>query len=90
MICTILNSNNYFLFPNPVNNNSTLRFNGEGFYSIRLLDLNGKEIKMLLKENLKSGLHELPINISSLQNGFYTIEISNGGNKLYKKMILVK
>ena len=88
-IGSINENTDYMIYPNPVSNAATLRYTGGSKISVRLLDLSGKQIKILKNEDNKTGLHELQIDCSLLAMGCYTVEISDGVMKIFKKLILI-
>ncbi len=68
------------IYPNPVND--IIRINSENNYSIVLRDINGRE---LIKRNNFS--KDDLINVSSLENGIYLIEIFNNSERYIQKII---
>ncbi len=88
-ILSINEKNDYFIYPNPVNNSAILRFNGRGIISVRLLDLDGKQVKILLNEDVKTGMHELPLDCTLLTRGCYTVEILHNAKKIFRKLVLI-
>lgn len=83
-------------FPNPFNPTTKIKFTvpTEGFVSLKVYDVIGNEVAELVKENRKSGTHEVTFDASDLSSGvyFYKINISgqSGDFVQTKKMILLK
>lgn len=86
---SVSDNNECIIYPNPVNNSATLRFNAGGKVSVKLFDVNGRLIKMLMNENLKPCMHELPIDCFGITRGCYTIEITDSIKKIFKKLVLI-
>ncbi len=80
-------------YPNPVTNSTTIQYSvvDNGFVSIKIFDVLGKEVTSLVNENKTTGTYEVKYNASSLQNGvyFYTM-ISNNKSVATQKMIVNK
>jgi len=81
-------------YPNPFNESTTIHFkiNNEGFYSIKIYDLTGKEIKTIENLYLHPGDHFIKLRLDNLPSGFYLyalIKLSNN-TTLSKKMIFIK
>jgi subtilisin-like proprotein convertase family protein len=80
---------NFNAYPNPFNSSIQINFTAESdkIYSIKLIDQIGRTIK---QENFQSTENKSTIftlnNLSELQKGVYFIEISNGSQKIIKKM----
>jgi hypothetical protein len=83
-------------YPNPFNPSTILSFSipNEGNVTIKLYDITGKELAVLLNSNLTSGKHSLDIDFSKiskgLSSGTYLYSIKNSGITLTKKMIFAK
>lgn len=89
-ISPINENTEYVIYPNPVNNSATLRFDGDGKISVRLFDISGNQMKILLNEDAKTGVKELQIDCSQLAMGCYTIEITDGLKRIFRKLVLIK
>lgn len=91
-------------YPNPFNPGTMIKFQikESGFVSLKVYDILGKEVAILVNENLKEGTYEIPFNISQNNNNdltsgiyFYKLEINNNTKNNYnfiqtKKMIFIK
>jgi len=83
-------------YPNPFNPSTILSFTipSEGNVTIKLYDITGKELSILLNSNLTSGKHSLAIDFSKISNGLssgtYIYSIKHAGITLTRKMIFAK
>ncbi|MEO8511994.1 MAG: T9SS type A sorting domain-containing protein [Ignavibacteria bacterium] len=79
-------------YPNPFNPVTTIKYSipAESKVKITVYDLLGKEISVLVDENLKAGDHEVRFDASALASGTYFYKIEAGSVINIKKMILVK
>ena len=85
-------------YPNPFNPSTTIRFTVPGktdevsHISLKVYDIMGKEIVVLVNSNFGSGTYEINWNASSVSSGvyFYRITGGNGSFSETKKMILSK
>ncbi len=88
--------NLYQNYPNPFNPTTTINFSlpEEAFVKLKIWDILGNEIAVLVNERLSPGNYEAIFNISSARGGvpsgvyFYSLEA--GGFSLRKKMIIIK
>jgi len=69
---------NFFLFPNPASNSFSMNL-GNKVDVLNILDLNGKKVLSQLVSGNAS------VNISSLANGVYIVDVNGIHNKLVKK-----
>ena len=69
------------IYPNPAKELIHLDFNSHGLTHFKLINPNGTAV---LKGQFKS---KTSINIQHLPQGLYIIELTNGGNRFYQKMI---
>jgi hypothetical protein len=84
-------------YPNPFNPSTTIGFEvpSAGFVQVRVFDILGKELSILVSQNLQRGTYEVTFDGSRLNSGvyFYTLDF-NGENGIYrkdsKKLILSK
>lgn len=79
-------------YPNPFNPVTKINFSvpKAGFISIKVYDINGKEIKNLVNEFKSAGNYFVNFDGSSLASGTYFYRIETGEFKEVKKMILIK
>ena len=79
-------------YPNPFNPYTTIEFSipKEGFTSLRVYDLLGREAAILLNDVLVPGSYNVKFEGSSLTSGTYFYVLTSGPTRLVKKMILLK
>lgn len=87
----------YQNYPNPFNPTTTIKFNlpESGFTTLKVYDLFGKEVAILIKENLNSGTYEVKFSTDELKDqkltsGVYFYQLKSGKYSEIKKMILLK
>ena len=79
-------------YPNPFNPSTTIRFDVTKVQLIRLsvFDVLGKEIVVLVDEQLRSGTYAIDWNASGVATGVYFYTLSAEGYTETKKMMLLK
>lgn len=79
-------------FPNPFNPTTVIRFAlpVAGQTALKLYDITGAQIKVLVSEELPSGKHEVVFDASSLASGVYFYRLETPGFSATRKMMLVK
>ncbi len=83
-------------YPNPFNPSTKINYDlpADGKVAIRLFDMSGKEVAVLVNEVKTAGYHTIDFNASNLSSGVYLYRISvegNGNNFVdTKKLMLVK
>jgi Secretion system C-terminal sorting domain len=84
-------------YPNPFNPITKITYNiaRESHVSLKIYDILGKEIKVLVNEQQEPGNHSIILNASALPSGvyFYRIEAKDNTGKKYiltKKMEVLK
>jgi hypothetical protein len=80
------------LFPNPASQQATLEFtlrNTERI-QIRLTDITGKELVLVMDEQLQKGTHQVIIPVSNCKTGFYLCEVQSASGKLVQKLAIRK
>ncbi len=82
--------NNFELIQNPVSDKITVNYNNShnGSTIIRLLDMSGREVSVLLNEEQNPGAHASTFLIST-NSGLYLLDYSNGNNHEVKKVIVL-
>lgn len=75
------NENKISIYPNPSNNNITIM--GSNWSSVQIFDLNGKIVLSAKGNNLNQQI----INIASLDNGVYFLQVLDNKNSYQKKLI---
>ncbi|HEY3250872.1 MAG TPA: YCF48-related protein [Ignavibacteria bacterium] len=79
-------------FPNPFNPETKIQFGipKSEFVLVKVYNINGQEISILVNKNLNSGLYEINFNASALSSGIYLYQIIAGDFRDLKKMVLLK
>jgi photosystem II stability/assembly factor-like uncharacterized protein len=89
-------SNDFILYqnyPNPFNSmtNVKVQMLKQGFVEIKVFDLTGKLIKVLIKQNFNSGEHNFKFNLSDFTSGVYFYSLFADGVRIdTKKLMLIK
>lgn len=88
-------SNNFILnqnYPNPFNPNTVISYqlSVAGFISLKVYDLNGREITTLINKKQSAGSYSVEFNASNLSSGIYFYTLQTDKFTDTKKMILVK
>ncbi|MCL6097406.1 MAG: T9SS type A sorting domain-containing protein [Bacteroidetes bacterium] len=85
---------NYSLsnYPNPFNPATTISYQlpKDGFVTIKVFDMLGKEIATLINENKSAGYYNIDFDARKLTSGVYIYTISANGFIQSKKMLLMK
>ncbi len=79
-------------YPNPFNPTTTINYSvkSEGFVSLKVYDILGKEVANLVNENKINGNYSVNFDASSLSSGTYIYQLKANGLVLSKKMSLIK
>lgn len=79
-------------YPNPFNPNTIIKFSlpKDNFVTLRVFNILGETVKLLLNEEQKAGVHSVDFNASSLASGVYFYSIEAGNFKAVRKMMLMK
>lgn len=79
-------------YPNPFNPETSIKIAipKEGFVSLKIYDVTGKEVMTGVNENLKAGYYNVSLNASSLTSGVYFYKLVSRDFTETKKMMLVK
>jgi len=79
-------------YPNPFNPSTTIKFDlaKNGFVSIKIFDILGREIKSLVNDNFNKGSYEVSFNASEISSGVYFYKMESGDFSQIKKMMLLK
>ena len=79
-------------YPNPFNPSTHLEFgiSDLGFVSLKVYDLLGKEVKILVNEIKPPGNYSIEFDGSDLSGGIYFYKIESGKFTQVRKMILLK
>jgi hypothetical protein len=84
-------------YPNPFNPVTKIKFDiptlykgGRGGVSLKVFDINGREIQTLLNSDLKPGTYEITFDGSNLSSGIYFYRLEAGEFRDVKKMLMIK
>lgn len=79
-------------YPNPFNPETKIDFMipKNGFVSIKVFDITGKEITTLVSSVMNKGSYSVDFNGSNLSTGIYFYKITTGSYSETKKMMLIK
>jgi len=79
-------------YPNPFNPSTQLEFgiSDLGFVSLRVYDALGKEVVVLVNENLSPGFYEAVFDGSNYPSGIYYYKLEAGSFSKVRKMIMLK
>ncbi|HJY64713.1 MAG TPA: T9SS type A sorting domain-containing protein, partial [Ignavibacteria bacterium] len=79
-------------YPNPFNPTTNIEFNiaENGFVSLKVFDITGKEISNLVNENLQRGTYKVDWSAAGLTSGVYFYTLKTASYSETKKMMLVK
>jgi hypothetical protein len=79
-------------YPNPFNPSTEIKFAipEQGFVSLKVYDITGREIAKLVNEVRNAGFYSVNFNASSLSSGVYFYRIESGDFVQTRKMLLVK
>ena len=88
--------NLYQNYPNPFNAGTVIRFqlSVESKITIKVYDVQGREIRTIVNEHLKPGTYESSFDAASLSSGIYFYKLLINGSTLNyadtRKMLLLK
>lgn len=79
-------------YPNPFNPTTIIQFEipEKQFISLKVFDILGKEVLILLNEQKEAGHHTVSMDASFLSTGMYFYQLTAGGFTATKKMMLVR
>ncbi|MCO6473869.1 MAG: T9SS type A sorting domain-containing protein, partial [Melioribacteraceae bacterium] len=82
-------------YPNPFNPSTKIKFtvpavNRSFTVTLRVCNILGEEVAMLLNENFSPGEYEIDFSADNLPSGIYFYQLSAGEFKQTKKMILLR
>jgi photosystem II stability/assembly factor-like uncharacterized protein len=91
----VASPNEFFIsqnYPNPFNPSTTIRYKipFAGFVSLKIYDVLGNEILILVNEEKPAGSYEVKFNASDLPSGIYLYKLQAGSFFEMKKMTLLK
>ena len=79
-------------YPNPFNQSSIIKFQCpmNGMVELKIYDLLGKEVAVLLNEKLQPGTYQVQFNAENLTSGIYYYRLKTDSFSETKKLILLK
>lgn len=79
-------------YPNPFNPTTKIGFSlpKSEYVSLRVYDILGREVKVLVSQNMTPGEYEVDFEAKNLSSGMYYYSLRAGENVSVKKMVLVK
>jgi hypothetical protein len=79
-------------YPNPFNPSTKIEFSlpKDEFVSIKVFDILGREVSVLLSKNMKAGSYDVQFDAGKLSSGVYFYRMEAGSFTETKKMMLIK
>ena len=79
-------------YPNPFNPSTVIKFSipQNNFVTLKVYDINGKELQTLVNGELSSGEYKYTLDASALSSGIYLYKLSAGAFIETKRMTLIK
>lgn len=81
-------------YPNPFNPSTKISFEvpttRDGFVTLKVYDVLGREIATILNEEKRAGEYEVEFNGENLVSGVYFYKLTSGNKSLVKKMVFLK
>ncbi len=79
-------------YPNPFNPVTTIQFQlaNDGHTQLKVYDILGREISIVINQELKAGIHKINWDSSKIASGVYFYRLSSGNFVDTKKMIVAK
>jgi hypothetical protein len=79
-------------YPNPFNPTTIFKFHCSvaGMTKLKVYDILGKEVAVLVNEQLKPGIYEAPFNAEGLTSGMYFYRFESGNFVKTGKLVLIK
>ncbi|HUM48100.1 MAG TPA: T9SS type A sorting domain-containing protein, partial [Chitinophagales bacterium] len=84
--------NNMMLFPNPVQDQATIRISlaKSSAVEIRIYNLKGELVQQIQQKNLTSGENTVTINTAKLSSGTYIVNAKSGTSSFNQKMVVIR
>jgi len=77
------------VYPNPVSDKATISyFSLKEITDISLFDIAGRRVKVISEEALPSGENHLNLDVNALSSGVYVLQLAEGDNTHYKKIVV--
>jgi hypothetical protein len=79
-------------YPNPFNPTTLIRYqiSEAGHVSLRIFDVLGREVRVLVNEELEAGGHETMVNAAGLSSGVYYYQLETRNFIATKKLVLLR
>jgi len=79
-------------YPNPFNPSTVINYQipEEGFVTLKIYDILGSEVKILVNENKPVGSYNIHFDASDLASGIYIYRLTAGSFISTKKMLMIK
>ena len=79
-------------YPNPFNpkTNIGLRIADFGFVSLKVFDITGKEVAVLIDQEMNAGVYNVDFDAANLSSGMFFYKMETAGFTDVKKMVVVK
>lgn len=79
-------------YPNPFNPSTKIKYQipNSGYVSLKIYDILGKEVAVLVNEEQPSGSHEINLDASNLTSGIYFYRLTTNNFTEIKRMVLIK
>ncbi|MBS1493718.1 MAG: T9SS type A sorting domain-containing protein, partial [Bacteroidetes bacterium] len=79
-------------YPNPFNPTTKINFSlpKQGFVSLNIFDVTGREVAKLVNEVTEAGYHSVDFNASNFASGVYFYRIEAGEFTDTRRMMLIK
>ena len=76
----------------PFNPSTIIRFQlpVDDFVSVKVYDMLGREVAVLVNERRAAGVHEVPFEAGGLAAGVYFYRLATGGRGETRKMLLIR
>lgn len=80
------------IYPNPVFDHTQIEFelSEQGMVRLSMLDVQGKEVDVIMKEYIQGGKYRLNYHPMNKLSGMYTVLLSANGERLHKRLIIVR
>jgi len=80
------------VYPNPFNSRTKIAFTIDrpGRVTLDVFDIAGRKVESLMDKDLPAGKYEMTWNADSFASGMYFYRLSNAGNSVTRKMLLLK
>jgi hypothetical protein len=78
--------------PNPASDNTSIRLQiiRQGYVSLKVYDMLGKPVSILVDKELAVGVHNIPVNISNMPGGIYFYVLRTDGAIQSRRMVISK